>query len=258
MQRYTSLILASAALLAPQLARAQQTLCVPDTEGYCVEAMFTLSSDNTINAFVFNGPGSNGAVQSVLTQFALGGLPAAGTWSLASTRFNDWNGTSVVTDGSNALPSNGGWQGPVAAFADLGMAFQTGASGPGGNGGISTCAGPVGGSGTKYRTCDGAGASFGAQDDWFEFSFAYSAGGLSQATLDNLTWGFKAQSAIPIPGPHTPFLGYECSTVSTSDKFCLLETVGAPKDVVPEPATMTLMALAVAGMAAANLRRKRS
>ena len=242
------------ALAVPAIASAQQELCAPGAGGVCVAAKFTLTGTNMINAFLFNGANGQGAFQSILTQFAIGGLPTAGTWSLFSDSFNDWDGSSLASDGSSVLSSKGGWSAPTPAFSDLGFVFQAGAKGPGGNGGISTCAGPDVGPSTKYRTCEGGGTGFGATDDWFKFSFLYSGGGLSQSTLANLSWGFKTQSADGFHGQ-----SFECNSTVTNPlaaKYCIeTDEVSLPKDVVPEPATMGLLALGLVGLV--STRRKR-
>lgn len=254
MKRYLSLALTSAALLAPRLAQAQQELCAPSAVHVCVTTKFTLTGSNTLNVFVFNGASGEGVNwQSVLTQLAIGGLPSAGSWSLAAAYFNDWNGSSLASDGTSALASKGGWA-FTSSFADLALTSEAGAAGPGGNGGISTCDGPVGGPpNIKYRTCEGGGSAFGAQDDWFEFSFLYSAGGLYSSTLDNVTWGFKTQAVEGFDGQ-----SYECNTVSTSGKFCSPDNIDVPKEVTPEPATMSMLAVGLAGMAAAAKRRRKA
>jgi hypothetical protein len=253
MKRYLSLALASVALLAPKPALAQQELCAPSAVHLCVESKFTLTGTNTLNVFVFNGASGEGVNwQSVVTQLAIGGLPTTGSWSLVGAYFNDWNGSALASNGATALASNGGW-GFTSSFADLALTSEAGAAGPGGNGGISTCDGPFGGPpNIKYRTCEGGGTGFGTQDDWFEFSFRYSAGGLNSSTLDNLTWGFKAQAVEGFDGQ-----SYECNTVSTSGKFCSPDNIDVPKEVTPEPATMSMLAAGLVGMAAAAKRRRK-
>ena len=258
MKKYVGLALLAASVVAPQAASAQQELCSPNaTDHVCVTAKFVLSGSNTINVFVFNGSSGEGVNwQSVLTQFAIGGVPSVGSWSLAADYFNDYNGTTLVSDGSVALASNGGWGAPTPAFSDLGFTITTGAAGPGGSGGISTCDGPASTvNNPVWRTCEGDGSGFGATDDWFKFSFLYSAGGLNQSTLDNLSWGFKVQSVEGLAGQ-----SFECNSTVTdpaADKYCTLQTGGVPEETpVPEPATMSLMAFGLVGIAAAAKRRR--
>ena len=242
----------------PAGLRAQQELCAPTADHVCVVAKFTLTGNNTLNVFLFNGASGEGVNwQSVLTKLGIGALPTAGTWSLAAAYFNDWNGTSLVSNGATALTNKGGWTFDTSN-PELGLTIRAGADGPGGNGGISTCDGPTGGSGTKYRTCEGDGTGFGPTDDWFEFSFQYSAGGLTQTTLNNLTWGFKTQSVEALHGQ-----SFECNTTvtnPTADKYCTSHEGGdgldGPKEVAPEPATMGLLAFGLVGLAMASRRRR--
>jgi hypothetical protein len=252
MKRSTFATLLLTAIGATPAAAQTQELCAPSSVHVCVTTKFTLTGSNTLNVFVFNGASGEGVNwQSVMTQLAVGGLPSAGTWSLAAAHFNDWNGSSLASNGTSALASNGGWA-FTSSFADLALTSEAGAAGPAGNGGISTCLGPVGGPpNIKYRTCEGGGLAFGIQDDWFEFSFVYSAGGLNSSTLDNLTWGFKTQAVEGFDGQ-----SYECNTAATSRKFCSPNNIDDPKDITPEPATMTLLAVGLVALAVATKRRR--
>jgi hypothetical protein len=247
----------AAAVALPAAANAQaEQKCAPTAAHVCVTVLFTLSGDNTINAFIFNGSNSEGVNwQSSLSQFAIGALPTTGTWSLDGVHYNDWNPTTLTLDsnGATALASDGGWS-FASGFSDLSMTTQAGADGPGGNGGVTTCDGPTGGGGTKFATCEGNGTAFGTQDDWLEISFLYSLGGLTQTTLDNLTWAFKVQAVEGLNGN-----SFECNDVSTNtDKYCQTDDISIPlEDSVPEPGTMSLLAIGLTGMAAAGRRRRK-
>ncbi|HEY3933048.1 MAG TPA: PEP-CTERM sorting domain-containing protein [Gemmatimonadales bacterium] len=250
-------VLALATAAIPATARAQaEEKCAPAAAHVCVTVLFTLSGGNTINAFIYNGSGGEGASwQSSLSQFAIGSLPTTGTWSLAGVHYNDWNSTTLTldSDGSTALASDGGWS-FSSGFADLSMTTEAGADGPGGNGGVVPCAGGPSGGGTKFMTCEGDGTAFGTQDDWLEISFVNSLGGLTQTTLDDLSWAFKVQDVQGLSGN-----SFECNEVVGTDKFCSTDDISIPQggDAVPEPATMSLLAFGMTGLAAVGRRRRR-
>ena len=243
---------------APATGAAQlvQQVCAPSSVHVCVTAQFTISGGNTLNVFLFNGSGGQGTNwQSVLTEFGVGDLPTAGAWALGSVYFNDWNGTSLLSNGATALAANGGWTFNTS-IPSAGITLQAGANGPGGNGGISTCDGPTGGPpNLKRLTCEGGGTTFGGTDDWLKFSFTYSLGGLTQSTLDNLDWAYKVQAVEGLAGQ-----SYECETLAGTHKYCAPDTPdnGVPLETVtPEPGTMSMLAFGLAGMAAAARRRRK-
>ena len=117
--------------------------------------------------------------------------------------------------------------------------------------------GRIAGPSTKYRTCEGGGNGFGATDDWFKFTFLYSGGGLGQSTLANLSWGFKTQSTDGFHGQ-----SFECNSTVTNplaDKYCVAtDGFDLPKDVVPEPAAMSLLAFGLVALVSVGRRRRTS
>ncbi len=118
---------------------------------------------------------------------------------------------------------------------------------------ISGCSGPAGG----FQTCDRTGTAFG--NTWDFMVFNWDLNGIMLASdLDLIVWGFRAQrmandGSLKCEGP-----GF--SGLYNGNQLCELTDIpddpGGPQETVPEPATMTLLATGLVGMAAA--RRKRN
>jgi hypothetical protein len=249
-------VLACAVLLAvPVGASAQQELCSAAANHVCVTAEFVLSSSNTLEMYLFNGSSGQGVNwQSTVTGLELAGLPTVGTWSLTSVGFNDWNGTSLVSNGNTALASLGNWAFSTSTPGLVGIAGIAGASGPGANGGAETCDIPSGGNGVNYSTCQGGGLSFGNQADWLLFTFTYSAGALTQGMLADIDWGYKAQRVEGNGGSSV-----ECQDSDhTKADFCSANDVSIPQEATPEPSAVVMMATGLVGMTGFIRRRRKA
>ena len=247
MKKYIVLSLASAALLAPQVGRAQVTENICGSSGatlVCTRAKFQLSGGN-LQVFLFNGVGTASTIASSVQGVGVFNLDSyGGSWALGSVSYVD-NG--VASDVSSDWSFTTG-------FPGLHVSFNDGADASG-NGGLTTCAGPTGGSGTNYKTCDGeANPTFTGTQDWVLFTFTHTGGtALNTAALSQLDWGWKAQRV------GTANKSLECDSELGNVDTCTTDQGGGTLEdtPVPEPATMSLMAFGLAGMAAAAKRRRK-
>ncbi|MEO5800108.1 MAG: PEP-CTERM sorting domain-containing protein [Gemmatimonadales bacterium] len=259
MKKFAGLALGVAALMAPVAARADvtETRCAGSTGAgtlTCVTAKFALSGGN-LQVYLFNGSTAGSkTVMSTIVSFGIFGLNSYnGTWGFGSA---NWQNFGAGTPASGDVSAD--WSGITSIPGLPGVTFNQGAD-AGGNGGLTTCAGPTGGSGTNYKTCDGSpGPTFSGNQDWMLFTFTHVGGtALDAAALTALEWGWKAQRV----GANS--ISIECRTDvgAGNAKFCGTDdgTGGnqGEDDVVPEPGTMSLLAMGLAGMAA-NRRRRRN
>lgn len=238
--------------ISPAAAQTQE-LCGP-ADAMCVLSRFELTNGGqNLQMYVFNGSNATSAATQSRLLGLMVNLPGTLDYGSGfSSTFYNYNGVTQ-TSSATAMTVGYGLTGDVSqAWIDL---AAQGANGGGGNS-ISTCAGPAT-PGTIYKTCERTGTMFGNTWDYILLNWDLN-GVMLESDLALIEWGFRGQSI----GPNGDSL--KCETAAglwngggaLCDETDIPDDPGGPQETVPEPATMTLLATGLVGMAVA--RRKRN
>lgn len=270
MRKFAGLALGFAALAAPTSAHAvDPTKTIgwcSSVANVCATAKFTLTGGNNLEMLVYNGWAGTtytGGTASYINDIVIYGLPFAGVYTEGSAQFFDFNsGTNTQTVTSEGAGAWGSWTwSGTGGFSPNPGGNPFGIGGDHGYVGIATCAGPVDAA-KKTQTCNpsGTGPQFDANEDYARFLFTF-ASPITAPQFAGLQWGAHVQA---IGGTGQSIKCYSGANMNSAEQNCPgIVTENPPgggtgeDDVVPEPATMTLMAVGLAGMAVANRKRRK-